>query len=863
MKRSTEKNFMSDEKKRFILRTILLSAPIIAFFIVAIVSYYDLLYTNARDDIISDGQAASTHSVDYIHDHISKSEDAVKLIAYTTERMINENRSNNEILEYFKRQSTAVSNAVFEDMTGIHGYIRGEFLDAITWTPDPNFVVTKRPWYTEAIKNGENVAVTSPHLDFRTGNAVIAISKGLSDEKSVIAINVNLDTVQKYIEQNLTSGRVDCEFILDAHNKVVVHSDKNEIGKDYTNETDSFVGLLLSKAKNTDKNFFELDYNGEHYVVYSAKMDDNWHYLSVKNATDIFSPLKRFLAIAILITIVIIFWLSYMMNKGHQKYIVSQKINEELSSISNIYLVVYDFDIINDTFRKIKSGTFEYDGFSKNENQSASSLLKNFISQKVDSGFINYMLYFVDFNTLNERLKNTETVEMEYQNKKGEWRSVRFIATQRLRNNTVTQVLWLIEDINSEKTETNFNDQSFVESEEARYTFMTNVSDEIRTPLNTIIGMNDMILRECESQEIITYSENIKTAGQTLLDLANNIVDFSKIETGRIEIVPVDYDLSSIVNDLVNMVQVKTDSKGLSLDLDFNRNTPKMLHGDEIRIKQIITNMLNDAVKYTEKGGVTFSVGFKEIDDDPNSVMILVSVQDTGVGMKVSEIKKMLAGFKRIKETRIRNIDNISLDKTITQNLLYLMGSTLQVESVYGFGAKFSFELKQSVVEWIPLGDYDESYKKIIKTNKKHKTKFTAPEAEILVVDDNLTNLLIFKNMLSFTKVNIDIAESGDEGLLMTQNKKYDIIFLDHMMPKKNGVATLHELRTQELRTQVKNPNLYTIVVCLTANTVSGARELYLGEGFDDYLSKPIELEKLEAMLMTYLPKEKIKLEDV
>ena len=303
------------------------------------------------------------------------------------------------------------------------------------------------------------------------------------------------------------------------------------------------------------------------------------------------------------------------------------------------------------------------------------------------------------------------------------------------------------------------------------------------------------------------------------------------------------------------MIQIKADDKGLALALEFDRNTPKLLHGDEIRIKQVITNILTNSVKYTEKGVVTFSIGFKRIEDEPNSVLLLVSIKDTGIGIKEEDIKKLFMEFERIEEERNRNIEGTGLGMAITKNLLYLMESSLQVESVYGFGTKFSFELKQKVIKWEPLGNYEESYKSSISANKKYKEKFTAPNAHLLVVDDNPMNLMVFKSLLKQTKVKIDMANSGDEGILLTQDKKYDIIFLDHMMPNKDGIETLHEIRME-----TQNPNLHTIAICLTANAISGAREQYMAEGFDNYLTKPIDSSKLEEMLMTYLPKKKIEL---
>ncbi len=393
---------------------------------------------------------------------------------------------------------------------------------------------------------------------------------------------------------------------------------------------------------------------------------------------------------------------------------------------------------------------------------------------------------------------------------------------------------------------------------EAKTSFLSNMSHEIRTPINAILGMNEMILRECEDQNILVYSNNIKTASNTLLGLINDILDFSKIEAGKIEIINDDYDLSSVINDLVNMIQSRADSKGLLLKLDFDKNMPKALYGDEVRIKQVIANILTNAVKYTEKGSVTFKIAHERIEGDPNHIYLKVAVTDTGIGIKHEDLEKLFIKFQRIEEKRNRNIEGAGLGMTITKNLLEMMGSRLEVESVYGEGSTFSFRLRQKVMAWDEIGDYEKAYKETIIGQKKYKEKFIAPNASVLVVDDVQMNLEVFKSLLKKTKVQIDTATSGNEGLALTQQKKYDIVFLDHMMPEKDGIETLHELRHDE-----ENKNLYTPMICLTANAISGAREVYLREGFDDYLTKPIDADALEKMISIYLPNDKIqKLEE-
>ena len=388
---------------------------------------------------------------------------------------------------------------------------------------------------------------------------------------------------------------------------------------------------------------------------------------------------------------------------------------------------------------------------------------------------------------------------------------------------------------------------------EAKSAFLSNMSHEIRTPINAVLGMNEMVLRECDDENILSYSESIKTAGNTLLGIINDILDFSKIEAGKMEIIPVDYDLSSVLNDLVNMVQARADDKGLILELEFSEDMPHYLNGDEIRIKQVITNILTNAVKYTKEGTITFKAGYSRIDDDNENILLNIAVKDTGIGIKQEDISKLFTEFERIEEERNRNIEGTGLGMNITRSLLDMMGSSLNVESTYGKGSQFGFSLKQRVVKWDPLGDYETTYRNSISAKKKYKETFTAPQAKVLVVDDTPMNLTVFKSLLKQTKIQIDTAVSGDEGISAVLEKKYDIIFLDHMMPKKDGIQTLKEMKAEK-----DNPNMDTVIICLTANAISGAREQYISTGFDDYITKPIDPRKLEEMLIQYLPANKV-----
>ncbi len=391
------------------------------------------------------------------------------------------------------------------------------------------------------------------------------------------------------------------------------------------------------------------------------------------------------------------------------------------------------------------------------------------------------------------------------------------------------------------------------QANEAKSSFLSTMSHDIRTPMNAILGLNEMILRETRDDNIRMHAESIKTAGSTLLGIINDILDFSKIEAGKMEIINVDYSFASLLNDLVNMVQKKAEDKGLSFNLNIDKNIPMVLNGDEIRIKQVIINILSNAVKYTKQGGITFSIHADKMQDKPDRVRLKVSVADTGIGIKPEDLDKLFVAFERIEEKRNRNIEGTGLGMTIVQRFLDMMGSHLEVQSEYGKGSVFSFELEQKVVKWDPIGDFEEAFRRSTSERANYHEKFTAPEARVLVVDDTPVNLTVFVNLLKRTGLQIDTAESGDECISLFAKKSYDAIFLDHMMPDKDGIETLNEMKGI-----TDTPNKETPVICLTANAISGMREMYTKAGFDDYLTKPIDAERLEMMLLQYLPEDKV-----
>ena len=383
----------------------------------------------------------------------------------------------------------------------------------------------------------------------------------------------------------------------------------------------------------------------------------------------------------------------------------------------------------------------------------------------------------------------------------------------------------------------------------AKSEFLSNMSHEIRTPIHAILGMNEMILRESGDARILEYAGDIESAGKTLLTLVNSILDFSKIEDNKMTIVEGTYETVTLLSGLDSMVSLEAERKGLIFTREIDPALPRALRGDDFRIRQVITNLLSNAVKYTHAGSVSLRVRGKRVDD--KHCDLLVSVQDTGIGIREEDRKTLFQSFHRLEEERNRSIEGTGLGLTIVQKLLGMMGSALEVESVYGKGSTFSFRLRQGIADGAVIGNYEESRRSAERLDRKGG-RLWAPGASVLVVDDNEMNLKVFSGLIKEYGIVPELVNSGERCLERVRQRRYDIIFLDHMMPEMDGIETFRRLRAD--RRLPKE----TAVIMVTANAVVGVREQYLQEGFRDYLSKPIEVELLETLLMKYLPQEKV-----
>ena len=414
----------------------------------------------------------------------------------------------------------------------------------------------------------------------------------------------------------------------------------------------------------------------------------------------------------------------------------------------------------------------------------------------------------------------------------------------------------------------------------AKSEFLANMSHEVRTPINAVLGMNEMIMREGRRAQdlskgsaqdlrkslhnIVMYAGDVENAGHNLLAIVNDILDFSKIEEGRMDLVEAPYKLGSLLNNLSNMILYKAQDKKLEFVIDVDEDLPDELLGDEVRVRQVLTNLLNNAVKYTEKGSVRLRIRGERLPagtsgdagaapSDAPILMLMAEVEDTGIGIRDEDQAKLFEKFQRLEMDRNSTVEGTGLGLVITQRLLEMMHGTISVKSEYGKGSVFSVKIPQKILTDAKVGDFQARFETNVMEARAYRASFRAPDAHVLIVDDTSINLTVVVNLLKDTKMQIDTATSGKNAVAMAENTAYDVILMDQRMPEMDGTEALHRIRGSETGASKDAP-----IVCLTADAVVGAKERYLAEGFSDYLTKPIDSFALEKLLMRHLPSEKV-----
>ena len=452
--------------------------------------------------------------------------------------------------------------------------------------------------------------------------------------------------------------------------------------------------------------------------------------------------------------------------------------------------------------------------------------------------------------SLNESGRQFGPTEYERMNAEGDREHFQILYNQLLdrKNRPIGSYLLVEEDTEEIENLRQLDDarRDADKANRAKSTFLANMSHEIRTPLNAVLGMNEMILRRSNDPELLEYAENIRSSGNALLHLINDILDFSKIEARKMELIKEEYKPHDLLRECVSRFEKMADDKDLLLKANFDPNIPSLLEGDVQHLTQIISNMVSNAIKYTKEGSVELSFSEGERPIAKGDFGLLIEVKDTGMGIASRDIPYLFDAFERINEKENANIQGTGLGLAITKELVELMNGSVSVESEFGEGTTFKVYVPQKIKDATPAGEF---IRNIETEHEVYHELFRAPEAHILVVDDVAVNIMVIKELLKKTEVIFDKASSGDEAIAKCREQKYDLILLDHRMPKKDGIETFREISSEGMNTD-------TPVIMLTANAEAGARDEYRREGFADYLTKPVDSKELERSLLTHLPKE-------
>jgi signal transduction histidine kinase/HPt (histidine-containing phosphotransfer) domain-containing protein/ActR/RegA family two-component response regulator len=654
---------------------------------------------------------------------------------YEVRTMIGQGASQEDILAYLASATGWMRqrNEGLMSFHGIHGYIRGEFMDGMGINPGSDYIPQQQPWYQAAVRSGNKVVYTVPYRDIHTGKPVISVVRNVDSREGeiygILAVDIDIAWLVDYIaglelapggygmlvSRNMTLIGHPREAYLGRQMQELASPGGGSAGRGYA----EISRILWSGGEVSGRRIVDTD--GALATVFFRRMVNGWH-------VGIVTPYRRF--------------------------------------YQDLFYAVAVLTVL---------------GF----------LL---------ACFLGYMLL---------RLS-----------------AAKFRADQ---------------------------------ENKSKSSFLARMSHEIRTPMNAIIGMSELALRENLGEQGREYVANIRQAGDNLLSIINDILDFSKAESGKLELVDTDYFLQSLLNDIKSIVHTRLNEKPVSFAIRTEGVLPLILHGNEPRIRQVLLNILDNAVKYTRTGSITLTIKSDRTSAPAKGDTIFLSfeIADTGVGIKPEDMGKLFEEFFRIDANISRDIEGIGLGLTITRALCTLMGGNITADSRYGQGSVFTVSLPQTVVDPAPfegIKDSETKSCKVYRETEKPGIRFTAPDARILIVDDIVTNLIVAKGLLSPYKMRIDCCGSGLETLRLAEKNPYDIVFLDHMMPGMDGIETAAAIRSSN-EPRVRE----TILVALTANAVSGMKEMFLENGFNDYLAKPIEIAKLDIILERWIPKSKLR----
>ena len=831
--------------------------------------------------------------------------DAIDILTvnyFTVQYMHESGYSMDEFRTYFTEQTDYLKNEESMQYLGIYGYIDGELMLSTAWEQPEGYRIEDRSWYQEMKQNGTELTITTPYLDMKTNRQVVSVGRMFRDGSNLIGVDVDLEDLSNLLKE-LDAGAGEI-YIVDQTGSIIAGENPAFMGKTldsiyhrtgaYENYVSDIDKELASETEGT------VSYKTDSAWISVKPILDNWYVVAIVDKNEVSKlAAKNAIPSAVTLTVVLLVFFMLYMNLfvrvyrpgkkgrasiGVERY-ASGSVLQDDKRVKKVVFYVYILFatyFIMMFYRFQKAPMFVIVTLAT----MLISFLVTFIRKttvKIHGLCMSGCLFAIvamyglipgEHNRLTDMFLAAAVVVALYQ--KMELNIFMLISTivyylyMVLAGRYISQTgsfdvsetildlliiligsLMLLVVIAWNKQLQVRLKQKAEEAETAansKSAFLANISHEIRTPLNAILGMNELVLRESRQPHIKEYAMYIKNSGKSLLTIISDILDLSKIESGKVYLVNENYSLSSLVEDVERSIQKRIMEKGLELKIYVEPELHENLKGDEVRIKQIIMNLLTNAVKYTEKGEVRLYITGTVVE---NKQDLTIEVSDTGIGMRSEDMGKLFTNFERLDLKRNRSVEGTGLGLPITKNLLVAMGGDITVSSVYGEGSTFTATVGQEIVNEEQIGDYRKKYKEKLHHEVCYHESFHAEDARILVVDDNEVNLKIVVGLAKNTKLQIDTALSAAEGLKLIRQHSYQLLLIDHMMPEMDGIEMLQHVKTMDGGIYKDIP-----AVAITANALSGAKQTYLDAGFCGYLSKPIDPERFEQIIKDNLPQE-------
>lgn len=831
--------------------------------------------------------------------------DAIDILTvnyFTVQYMHESGYSMDEFRTYFTEQTDYLKNEESMQYLGIYGYIDGELMLSTAWEQPEGYRIEDRSWYQEMKQNGTELTITTPYLDMKTNRQVVSVGRMFRDGSNLIGVDVDLEDLSNLLKE-LDAGAGEI-YIVDQTGSIIAGENPAFMGKTldsiyhrtgaYENYVSDIDKELASETEGT------VSYKTDSAWISVKPILDNWYVVAIVDKNEVSKlAAKNAIPSAVTLTVVLLVFFMLYMNLFVRVYRTGKKgrasIGVEryasgsvLQDDKRVKKVVFYVYILFATYFIMMFYRFQKAPMFVIVTLATMliSFLVTFIRKttvKIHGLCMSGCLFAIvamyglipgEHNRLTDMFLAAAVVVSLYQ--KMELNIFMLISTivyylyMVLAGRYISQTgsfdvsetildlliiligsLMLLVVIAWNKQLQVRLKQKAEEAETAansKSAFLANISHEIRTPLNAILGMNELVLRESRQPHIKEYAMYIKNSGKSLLTIISDILDLSKIESGKVYLVNENYSLSSLVEDVERSIQKRIMEKGLELKIYVEPELHENLKGDEVRIKQIIMNLLTNAVKYTEKGEVRLYITGTVVE---NKQDLTIEVSDTGIGMRSEDMGKLFTNFERLDLKRNRSVEGTGLGLPITKNLLVAMGGDITVSSVYGEGSTFTATVGQEIVNEEQIGDYRKKYKEKLHHEVCYHESFHAEDARILVVDDNEVNLKIVVGLAKNIKLQIDTALSAAEGLKLIRQHSYQLLLIDHMMPEMDGIEMLQHVKTMDGGIYKDIP-----AVAITANALSGAKQTYLDAGFCGYLSKPIDPERFEQIIKDNLPQE-------